>query len=98
MPKYTYKIQESWFLIEKYKGWLCKVDGNDTMLFYSACQTSFDIQNIRNDNLGVKAMKQKKFSVLGKANEMRDEVKEMKKEKDEIEKMISKKKGPLEDL
>ena len=47
MPKYTCKIQESWFLIEKYKGWLCKVDGDDTMLFCSACQTSFDIQNIR---------------------------------------------------
>ena len=43
-------------------------------------------------------MKEKKFSVLGKANEMRDEVKEMEKEKDEIEKMISKKKALLEDL
>ena len=50
------------------------------------------------DKLGVKAMKEKKFSVLGKANEMRDEVKEMEKEKDEIEKMISKKKALLEDI
>ena len=47
MPKYTCKIQESWFLIEKYKGWLCKVDGDDTMLFCSACQTSFDIKNFK---------------------------------------------------
>ena len=32
MPKYTCKIQESWFMIEKYKGWLRKVDGDDTIL------------------------------------------------------------------
>ena len=50
------------------------------------------------DKLGAKAMKEKKFSVLGKVNEMRDEVKEMEKEKDEIEKMISKKKALLEYL
>ena len=34
MPKYTCKLQESWFLIEKYKGWLCKVDGDDNAVLF----------------------------------------------------------------
>ena len=66
MPKYTCKIQESWFLIEKYKGWLCKVDGDDATLFYSACQTSFDIQNIRKSAIEShfsRVVHQKKFAI-----------------------------------